>query len=58
MQRRELMISSIIAHAARHHGNAEVASRRDDGHLVRTTYAALEARARRLAVVLRALGVR
>jgi 3-(methylthio)propionyl---CoA ligase len=58
MQRRELMISSIIEHAARHHGNAAVVSCRDDGRVVRTTYAALEARARRLAMVLRTLGVR
>jgi fatty-acyl-CoA synthase len=58
MQRRDLLISSIITHAARHHGTAEVVSRRDDGRIARTTYAALERRARRLAVVLRELGVR
>ena len=58
MQRRNLLISSVITHAARHHGAGEIVSRRDDGRLDRTTYAALERRARRLAVVLRELGIR
>ena len=58
MQRRSLMISSIITHAARHHGGAEIVSRRDDGRIDRATYATLERRARRLATVLRELGVR
>jgi len=49
MQRRELLISSILVHAARHHGGAEIVSRRDDGRLDRTNYRALEHRARRLA---------
>jgi acyl-CoA synthetase (AMP-forming)/AMP-acid ligase II len=57
MQRRELLISSILDHAARHHENAEVVSRREDGTLSRTTYAALARRARKLAMVLRGLGV-
>ena len=39
MQRRELLISSIIQHAARHHGDGEVVSRRDDGSIARTNYA-------------------
>uniref|UniRef100_UPI0035B134F7 AMP-binding protein n=1 Tax=Rhodoblastus sp. TaxID=1962975 RepID=UPI0035B134F7 len=58
MQRRELLISSILVHAARHHSEAEIVSRRDDGRVERTTYAALERRARRLMGVLRDLGVR
>lgn len=57
MQRRELLISSIIQHAARHHGEAEVVSRRDDGRVVRTTYKALEKRARKLMAALGGLGV-
>jgi len=57
MQRRELLISSIIVHAARHHGAAEVVSRRENGGLVRTTYARIEHRARKLVNVLRELGV-
>ncbi|WP_294537790.1 long-chain fatty acid--CoA ligase [uncultured Rhodoblastus sp.] len=58
MQRRELLISSIIVHAARHHGEAEVISRREDGSIVRTDYRTIERRARRLVGVLRALGVK
>jgi fatty-acyl-CoA synthase len=58
MQRRELLISSIIVHAARHHGDGEVVSRREDGRIVRTTYAEVERRARRLVGVLKDLGVK
>jgi fatty-acyl-CoA synthase len=58
MQRRELLISSIIVHAARHHGDGEVVSRRDDGRIVKTTYRTVERRARRLVGVLRGLGVK
>jgi 3-(methylthio)propionyl---CoA ligase len=57
MQRQELLISSIIVHAARHHGEAEVVSRRNDGRIERTTYAAVEQRSRRLMTVLHDLGV-
>ncbi len=58
MQDRPLLIASIIQHAARHHGGTEVVSRLLDGSLHRTTYRALEARARRLARALQRLGVR
>jgi fatty-acyl-CoA synthase len=58
MQRHELLISSIIVHAARHHGDGEIVSRRNDGSLSRTTYRAIEERARRLAAVLDMLGVK
>ncbi len=58
MQRHELLISSIIVHAARHHGDGEIVSRRADGSLVRTTWRRIEERARRLAAVLDALGVK
>jgi 3-(methylthio)propionyl---CoA ligase len=57
MQHHELLISSILDHAARHHGQGEIVSRRDDATLSRTTYAVLARRARRLAAVLRDLGV-
>jgi fatty-acyl-CoA synthase len=57
MQQHELLISSIIAHAARHHGDGEIVSRRADGSLARTTYRAIEERARRLAAALATLGV-
>ena len=55
MQHHALLISSVLEHAARHHGDGEVVSRRADGRLDRTTYAALGLRARKLASVLRAL---
>jgi len=58
MQQHQLLISSIITHAARHHGDGEVVSRRADGSLARTTYRALEERARRLVSVLGTLGVK
>ena len=57
MQRYELLIPSIIAHAARHHPEAEVVSRRDDGQLAHTNYTAIEQRARRLAAILPTFGV-
>jgi len=57
MQQEPLLLSSLIAHAARHHGNAEVVSKRTDGSVHRTTYAVIEQRARRLARVLENLGV-
>jgi fatty-acyl-CoA synthase len=57
MQPQPLLISSIIRFAARHHPRTEVVSREPDGTLVRTTYTALEQRARRLAQVLCHLGV-
>jgi len=56
MQPRPLLLSSIIAHAARHHGGGEVVSMMD-GSLHRSTYAEVERRARRLARVLQGLGV-
>ena len=57
MQRHELLISSVLEHAARHHGDGEVVSRHSGGTLDRTSYAALSLRARKLASVLRELGV-
>jgi 3-(methylthio)propionyl---CoA ligase len=57
MQHHELSISSILEHAARHHGDGEVVSRRADGALSRATYAALALRARKLAAVLRGLNL-
>jgi acyl-CoA synthetase (AMP-forming)/AMP-acid ligase II len=58
MQQHPLLLSSIIAHAARHHGAAEVVSKLPDGRLHRTSYAEVERRSRRLARVLQRLGVR
>jgi acyl-CoA synthetase (AMP-forming)/AMP-acid ligase II len=58
MQGRSLTISSILEHAERQHATTEVVSRRDDGTLERSSYARVAQRARRLARVLLALGVR
>ncbi len=57
MQTQPLLVSSILTHAARHHGDADIVSREASGALHRTTYAALERRARRLARALARLGV-
>ena len=51
-----LLISSILQHAARHHGDAEIVSRRVEGDIHRYTYAECEGRARRLASALGQLG--
>jgi 3-(methylthio)propionyl---CoA ligase len=58
MQHQPLLVSSILRHAARHHAAGEIVSRRDDGSIDRTTYAAVERRTRRLAKALLALGIK
>ena len=58
MQSQPLLISSILTHAARHHGAAEVVSRTTEDTIHRTTYAGIEQRARILARALGAIGVR
>jgi 3-(methylthio)propionyl---CoA ligase len=57
MQRHPLLLSGIIAHAARQHGGAEVVSALTDGGTHRTNYAETERRSRQLARVLHNLGV-
>ena len=57
MQDQKLLIASILRHAARHHGTAEIVSKGVEGDIHRTDYAGLERRARRLARVLQRLGV-
>ena len=49
MQSQPLLISSLIEFAERHHGDAEIVSRRVEGDIHRYTYRDLAARARRLA---------
>jgi fatty-acyl-CoA synthase len=56
MMQMPLMISSLLVHAARHAGDIEVVSKRVEGDLHRTHYAALELRARKLAQALSRLG--
>ena len=57
MMQMPLLISSLIEHADRHHGDAEIVSRRVEGDLHRTTYRGLHRRARQMANALSGLGV-
>ncbi|HEX5632718.1 MAG TPA: AMP-binding protein, partial [Gemmatimonadales bacterium] len=56
MMQMPLMISSLIVHAARHFADTEIVSRRAEGDVHRTTWAATEKRARQLAQALTRLG--
>ncbi|MDH5539428.1 MAG: AMP-binding protein, partial [Rhizobacter sp.] len=58
MMQMPLLISSLIVHAERHHGEQEVVSRRVEGDLHRCTYREMAARSRRMAKALGALGVK
>ncbi len=57
MQDHPLLISSLLEHAEREHGAATMVSRHSDGEIVRQSYAQFAHRARRLAGILRTLGV-
>ena len=57
MMSQPLLISSIIEFAARHYGSVEIVSRRVEGDLHRYTYNDCHQRARRMANVLKGLGV-
>jgi 3-(methylthio)propionyl---CoA ligase len=56
MMQMPLMISSLIVHAARHHGDTEIVSKRVEGDIHRTTYAETELRSRKLAQAFARLG--
>ncbi|HMM13151.1 MAG TPA: 3-(methylthio)propionyl-CoA ligase [Parvibaculum sp.] len=58
MQDWPLRVSSILDHAARFHGEREIVSRSVEGPIVRTTYAEMNVRARKVAQALRRLGVK
>ncbi|OON63087.1 long-chain fatty acid--CoA ligase [Massilia sp. KIM] len=58
MMDQPLLISSIIAFAARHYGDSEIVSRRVEGDIHRYTYRDCERRARKLADALEHLGIR
>ncbi len=58
MMQQPLLISSLLTHAERHHGEQEVVSRRVEGDVHRTTYSELAARSRRMANALAARGVK
>src|SRR5690349_20759477 len=52
-----LLVSSLIEHADRNHGDVEIVSRTVEGPIYRHTYSQAHARARRVAQALRRLGV-
>src|SRR6059058_1463450 len=58
MMQQPLLISSLLVHAERHHGDQQVISRRVEGDLHRCTYGELAARSRRMAKAVAALGVK
>ena len=57
MMQQPLLISSLLTHAERHHGEREIVSRRVEGDIHRCTYRDLGQRARRMANALQTLGV-
>jgi 3-(methylthio)propionyl---CoA ligase len=56
MMQMPLMISSLIVHAARHHGDIEIVSKRAEGDIHRTNWHDTELRSRKLAQALARLG--
>ena len=58
MMQQPLLISSLLVHAERHHGDQEIVSRRTEGDIHRCTYRDLAARSRRMANALVKLGVK
>jgi 3-(methylthio)propionyl---CoA ligase len=58
MMQQPLLISSLLVHAERHHGEQQVVSRRVEGDIHRITYRELAARSRRMANAVAALGVK
>jgi fatty-acyl-CoA synthase len=58
MMQLPLLISSLLVHAERHHGDQLVVSRRVEGDIHRITYREVAARARRVANALNTLGVK
>lgn len=57
MMHMPLMISSLLAHAAKHNGDIEIVSKRVEGDIHRTTWAEVDLRSRKLAQALDRLGV-
>jgi fatty-acyl-CoA synthase len=53
-----LTISSLIEHAARHHGEGEIVSRGTEGAIRRKTWAQIRSRAKQVANVLTQMGVK
>ncbi len=57
MMHSPLLISSLIDHAEKHHGNTPIVSRESDGSIYRTNWAQVNQRAKRLAQYLIRCGV-
>jgi fatty-acyl-CoA synthase len=57
MMQQPLLISSLLRHAERHHGEQQVVTRRVEGDIHRCTYRELASRSRRLARALATLGM-
>lgn len=57
MMQMPLLVSTILEHAERHHGDSEVVSRRTEGDIHRMTFRDVGKRARRLASALSKMGV-
>jgi fatty-acyl-CoA synthase len=58
MLQKQLLISSLIVHADRHHGDTEIVSRRVEGDIHRYTFRECHRRARQVASALTGLGVK
>ncbi len=58
MMTRPLLISALLKHAERHHGERQIVSRRVEGDMHRYTYRDMAARCRKLANALAGLGMR
>jgi fatty-acyl-CoA synthase len=58
MMQQPLLISSLLVHAERHHGEQEIVSRRVEGDIHRETFREAAARSRRMAKALAALGIK
>lgn len=57
MMQQPLLVASLLIHAARHHADQEIVSRRVEGDIHRYRFVDLSVRSRRLANALAALGV-
>ncbi|HZG29415.1 MAG TPA: long-chain-fatty-acid--CoA ligase [Ensifer sp.] len=58
MQERQLLISSLIEHAATYHPETEIVSRTCEGATIRSSYREIRSRAKQLAKALVAMGVK
>ena len=58
MMQQPLLVSTLLTHAERHHGEQEIVSRRVEGDVHRTTYRELAQRSRRMANALAVRGLK